>query len=466
MPIQARPARLGPLLLFAALLAGPSGAQEHISHGRFEDVTLYRPAGEVKGFALFLSGDAGWDGEVAALARALAAEGALVAGIDTPQLFESLIEDGGDCVLPDGDLENLSHYLQGYAKLPTYYTPVLVGYSSGATLAYAMIAQAPANTFAGAISLGFCADLEVRKPLCRGENVHFRKRRNGKALDLLPAATLGVPWVAIQGEKDRVCSARPARAFAEKVAGASYIQLPGATHDLTPASWVPPVVSSFRNLSAKRIASLPPPPSRLGDLPVVEVPASGAGESETFAVLVSGDGGWAGLDRQVAAALATRGIPVAGLDSLRYFWTARTPQGFADDLDRLLRFYATHWNKRRALLVGYSQGADVLPFAVNRLPATSRALVKQTVLMGLGENASFEFHLGNWLGSDDGVPILPEAQKLDAATTLCLYGDDESDSLCPRIPTGHVRAQVLPGGHHFDGAYDKLADVILSTLPR
>ena len=30
------------------LVAGAAGAQEHVSHGRFADVTLYRPAEEVK----------------------------------------------------------------------------------------------------------------------------------------------------------------------------------------------------------------------------------------------------------------------------------------------------------------------------------------------------------------------------------------------------------------------------------
>jgi type IV secretory pathway VirJ component len=86
--------------------------------------------------------------------------------------------------------------------------------------------------------------------------------------------------------------------------------------------------------------------------------------------------------------------------------------------------------------------------------------------MGLGQNASFEFHLANWIGKDDGLPILPEAIRLGEADTLCLYGVDEKDSLCPRIPPGHVRAQPLPGGHHFDGAYDKLAELILQRAAK
>ena len=150
------------------------------------------------------------------MARLLTAQGAMVAGIDTPQLFEQLIEDGGDCVFPDGDLENLARFVQAYYRLPTYHTPILIGYSSGGTLAYASLAQAPAGTFAGAMSLGFCTDLNLTIPLCKAENLHHRPRKAG-GFDLLPAAQLRDPWIVLQGEKDDVCPAGPARTFASQV---------------------------------------------------------------------------------------------------------------------------------------------------------------------------------------------------------------------------------------------------------
>jgi type IV secretory pathway VirJ component len=223
-----------------------------------------------------------------------------------------------------------------------------------------------------------------------------------------------------------------------------------------------PFLAAYRKLAAATPATLPAPPGALTDLPLIEVPATGA--DPRFAILLSGDGGWAGLDKDVAAALAARGIPVVGWDSLRYFWTARTPAGVAADLDRVLRFYAAHWERSRAIVIGYSQGADVLPFALNRLPAATRALVAGTALLGLGEKASFEFHVANWIGADDAsaLPIRPEAEKLPADTTLCLYGADETDSLCPRLG-GAVRVVKLPGGHHFDGDYARLAEIIIGS---
>jgi type IV secretory pathway VirJ component len=450
-------------LLVVLLLAAsqPAPAQERMSHGRFKDVTLYRPQGEVKHVVLFLSGDNGWESPVVDMARKLVDRGAMVAGIRTPQLYEALEADGDACVYPDGDLENLSHYLQGYARLPTYHTPLLVGYSAGASLAYATLAQAPEGTFAGAISLGFCVEMDLGKPLCPGVGARFTPHANGKAVDLLPSPEVAADWVVLQGTRDRVCAVAPARSFAAQLPRAQFVELPKVTHSYsTAADWAPQFLDAYDRMTAKAAAALPPPPATLADLPLVEVRATTAGPA--FAVMLSGDGGWAGLDKNVAAELAKQGVDVVGMDSLRYFWTKRTPQGVANDLDRIVRYYAAHWHKTAAVLIGYSQGADVLPFAINRLPPASRQLVTYAVMMGLGTNASFEFHVGNWLGREAGaIPILPEAIKLQAKKTLCIYGADEKDSLCPKLAPHSVEAHVMTGGHHFDGAYDELAAAIL-----
>jgi type IV secretory pathway VirJ component len=453
--------RLRALLLAAALLAATSlQAQEHLSHGRFGDVALYRPAGEPSSVVLFLSGDGGWNRGVDDMARALAGEGALVAGVDVPRFLASFANDSASCVNPDGDLENLSHYLQGYAQLPTYFAPLLVGYSSGATLAYAMLAQSPSGTFAGALSLGFCPDLELKPRPCQGEGLRFQTRE--KAVDLAASSKLGGPWWALHGEQDAVCDVATAREFAAAAPQATFVSLPHVGHGYSvERNWMPQLLDSFRAAVAKSPTALGVP--SLPDLPLVEVPATGSGD--LFAVLVSGDGGWAGLDKEVAAGLAARGIPVVGVDSLRYFWKARTPDGFAADLDRLLRFYAQHWGKARALVVGYSQGADVLPFALSRLTPEARALVERSVMLAPAEKASFEFHLTNWIGGDSGdLPVKPEIERLDLGRVACLYGQDEGDeSPCAALP-GPARVRALPGGHHFNGAYAELVREITADM--
>jgi len=267
--------------------------------------------------------------------------------------------------------------------------------------------------------------------------------------------TLSTPWLALGDAR----TLPGLQAFAARTAGAA---VRGHGDALAP------LVAGVRTLAAASARTQPaPPPADVRDLPLVEVPATGAAQP-VFAVLLSGDGGWAGLDAEVADALARRGIPVVGFDSLRYFWSARTPDGLAHDLDRVVRAYAARWQRPRVLLIGYSQGADVLPFAVNRLPAATRATVARTVLMGLGKRASFEFHVGNWLsaGDDDALDIAPEVLRLSAERTLCIQGEGDSDATCATLPPGHVTVHTLPGGHHFGGDYATLADLIVRSTAR
>ncbi len=457
------------ILLALTACSGMFSGGETLSHGRFHHVHAYKPKSEVRHFVLFLSGDGGWDDGLADIARSLAAQGALVAGIDTADLFAELEKDGGKCVFPVGDLENLSHFVQAYYKVPTYFTPILIGYSAGASLAYAALAQAPAGTFTGALSLSFCVDLDLRKPLCPAGALRYSPRKDDQGVRLEPAGKgLSAPWVALHGTADEVCPAAEARTFVSQIPGARFIELPGITHNYDDvARWMPQFDAAYASIAAHEPRSPQAPPRSLADLPIIEMqPAAGQTAFEdTFAVLFSGDGGWAGIDRDIATVLANRGIPVAGWDSLRYFWTARTPSGVAGDLDRILRYYAEHWHRKKALVIGYSQGADVLPFAVNRLPPRSRALVLRTALIGIGETAAFEFHVTNWFGSGSGeLPIAPEVARMSANDTLCLYGEGDDESICPKVGAAHATAIKLPGGHHFggSGSYEHLADVILA----
>jgi type IV secretory pathway VirJ component len=244
------------------------------------------------------------------------------------------------------------------------------------------------------------------------------------------------------------------------------VELPKVAREFSSApDWMPQFIAGYDKLAQYNPTRVAPPPSSLSDLPVVEIAAQAVTPSpDTFAIMMSGDGGWAGLDQDVAAALTARGIPVVGLDSLRYYWTARTPEGLAADTDRMIRYYLAHFGKQRVLLVGYSQGADVLPFAVNRLPAATRAHVALAAVMGMSEHALFEFHLSSWISdSNSGPATLPEINRITGIPVLCIYGEDEADSLCPKLDPKRFDIVKLKGGHHFDGDYANLARQILAA---
>ncbi|MBJ7517944.1 MAG: virulence factor family protein, partial [Stenotrophomonas sp.] len=120
----------------------------------------------------------------------------------------------------------------------------------------------------------------------------------------------------------------------------------------------------------------------------------------------------------------------------------------------------------KLLLIGFSQGADVLPASINRLAPALRSQVQLIALLSVGRTADFEFHVSNWLGSnDDGLPIAPEIARLPTDRTLCIYGQKDADALCPHLPPG-VGVLQLPGDHHFNGDHDRLAREILNAAAR
>lgn len=317
--------------------------------------------------------------------------------------------------------------------------------------------------------MGFSPDTRLSKPLCRGSGLDSTRPSgtDSAVIRYLAAPRLSDPWLLFQSTDDPATSAAEAARYIGATQGAALVTLTGVHADYSPEeTWAPKLLAAFDTLVTRTAAAtLPPAPAALGDLPVVEVPAQpGTASGDTFAIIMSGDGGWAGLDKEVADALSTHGIPVVGLDSLRYFWGARTAEGLARDTDHMIRYYLAHLAKKRVLLIGYSQGADVLPFAVNRLPAATRARVALAVLMGMSEHALFEFHVSSWISNDTTGPLtLPEVNRIVGIPVLCIYGDGDKDTLCPKLDPVKDRVVKLPGGHHFNGDYAGLARVILAA---
>src|SRR5262249_43099572 len=192
----------------------------------------------------------------------------------------------------------------------------------------------------------------------------------------LPATNLESPFIALQGTIDETCLPDATAAYVKKVKNGEIVMLPKVGHGFSvQARWMPQFKEVFARLTrqdaqpaAVTTTTTPqsgaaggrPDPGVAG-LPLVEVPAlpakNGGGASDRLAVIVSGDGGWAGIDREVGAALAARGIPVVGLNSLSYFWQEKPPEVVGRDLARILDHYLAAWHKERAILIGYSLGA-------------------------------------------------------------------------------------------------------------
>jgi type IV secretory pathway VirJ component len=450
--------------LVAAPRAWAGLPAETIKVPTFGTVTIYRGPAAPQQVVLFVSGDGGWNLGVVGMAEQLRDAGALVAGIDI-RAFMKALDASKNCAYPAGDLEELSRAIQMRYKLPVYKRPILVGYSSGATLVYAAIAAAPPETFAGAISLGFCPDIELRTPLCRMRGLTATKRPKGIGYDLESYAGSTVPWMVLQGEVDQVCDPGMTGRFVAATGAARLFSLPRVGHGYgVTARWGPQFVEAYRAVADSQVAREAPraTAAEVADLSLIEVPAASRANRTALAVLLTGDGGWAEIDKRIAAGLAAAGVPVVGWSSLGYYWTPRTPEGAAADLARIVDHYTTAWKKDRVIVVGYSFGADTAPFLVNRLSPPAKSRVAGVALLGPSETATFEFHLSSWIGggADTRYPTVPEIGRLSVPVT-CVFGTDEPDTVCGKIKGAHVRSVAIGHGHHFGGEYDRLVELIL-----
>lgn len=195
------------------------------------------------------------------------------------------------------------------------------------------------------------------------------------------------------------------------------------------------------------------------DLPIKEFTTQT--NTSQFVILFTGDGGWKPLVNEMADFYSHKGIPVVGLDVQKYFWDKRSPREIGQTLKDLIDHYKNSWNKSELILIGYSMGAEVLPFAVNQLnSASDQNLIKNIVLIAPNKNVQFEITLMSYISTPtEGEPLLPEVKKL-SRKKVHIICDDDPNALCHELPTKDWDAQQLDGGHHFGKEYDKINQMV------
>ncbi|MFC5708113.1 AcvB/VirJ family lysyl-phosphatidylglycerol hydrolase [Aeromonas eucrenophila] len=204
------------------------------------------------------------------------------------------------------------------------------------------------------------------------------------------------------------------------------------------------------------------------DLGLVELPVAQA-SSAPMVVFMSGDGGWAALDKGLSAELQRHGMPVVGWSSLSYYWKKKTPEQATADLVRILADYQSRWGRQRWLLVGFSFGAEIVPFVINRLPQAYRNSLVGAVMLSPSTASDFEIHVSDMVVHDKAgsYPTLPEVKAIKSLPLLCVQGSDDDSpvKLCPHLQQPNVTTVTLPGSHHFDDDYGVLYRSIADRLP-
>ncbi len=445
-------AALGSLFCLV-LLAGcgqPDVSVSKVDAGRLGTVRLLVPEGAKETYPVILIVNKSSDATFR-YAQQIAADGHLVTLIDWSVAAALTGSTTEPCHFPVGDLEDFIQQTQTKLAFPKYVPPVVIGIGEGADAAYALLAQAPSLAIAGAIGIGRTGLLDISGSLC---NEVAEKRQDPRSESYGPKESTNGWWRSVV-DPTQSEEAHFAKATSHGDESHPNTVVVAAAADV--AERVGAALAAA-NAIVKRHADAP-----LTDLPLT--PIKSAKPGDVLAIIISGDGGWRDLDRQIGFELAKGDISVIGVDSLHYFWQTKSPQKIADDLTRIIDFYSKAWNTSHVLLIGYSFGADIVPSAVDHMTAETRARIEQISLLGMSDTTDFEIHVAGWLGvQPKDQPIEPDAAKLDMSRVQCFYGMQEDVTFCTSPTMKRAEIYGLPGGHHFDGAYAHLTDLIVAGL--
>jgi type IV secretory pathway VirJ component len=444
-------------VLLCAPLVAPVSSAAALQPQRFDGNPLgpihyYAPQNRgIDGLVIMVSDRQGWDDNASALAEHLTAEGEVVVGLDLPVYRAALEKDPDSCAMINRDLEVIARDVEKTLPFQEYRPPVILGLGAGSGIVYGAIGQVLPNTFAGGIGLRFEPTIDVGHLLCLPLANGAEQQSGAGPVRYAPIAGHDTPFLFA-----------PAETFAGPQLGDFLAAMPqarqiaGAAGDISAVdqalTQIPRIGKGETSVDGLPLVELSPAADQLGQHPLV--------------IFYSGDGGWRDIDRTIGGYLAGQGYFVVGIDSLRYFWRKKTPEQMAADLDRLIRHYRPRAGGKGVILVGYSFGADVLPFMVNRMAPDTRTEVRLVSLLAMSDRASFEIRLEGILGArnSDGPPTLPELAMLKGVPILCVFGANEPESVCTnKSLDGIVSRAQLKGGHHFGGDYRDAADLIMAA---
>ncbi|MBB4860919.1 type IV secretory pathway VirJ component [Novosphingobium chloroacetimidivorans] len=183
------------------------------------------------------------------------------------------------------------------------------------------------------------------------------------------------------------------------------------------------------------------------------------------AVMLSGDIGFrGGMSAPVAAALADRGMTVVGVSSPVVFAFHHTQAEAVAVVQQAIRSAMRISGADKVVLVGQSYGGDIVATTAPHLGANLLAHVAAIDLLVPGRNVYFR-------ADPTGLAyyFTPDAHPAAALRALkgpplaCIYGIEETDSLCP-LMGGAARVMALPGNHHLNHDHVALVKAAMSAL--
>lgn len=201
----------------------------------------------------------------------------------------------------------------------------------------------------------------------------------------------------------------------------------------------------------------------------LHVPEVGPATAATVGIFMTGDGGWAPFDTNVSADMSRAGVPTVGFDTGEYFSSIRTPEEAAGALGQTISAAMERYHAQHVILVGYSFGADIEPFLINRLPEHLRRCIDRIALMSPSDTAPFQVTLLERAGLEapGARAVIPELAEMAARghRIVCLHGENDHDAICEKANIPDMRSVQMRGGHGLHGDHQAVAEAILRAWP-
>ncbi|MDE3081167.1 MAG: virulence factor family protein [Paracoccaceae bacterium] len=404
------------------------------------------PDGAAKGVAVILSDAQGWAARDQAVAETLKAQGIASVGVDLPGLLKKInaMKGAGDCAYLVSDIESLSQQIQRASGSVDYVAPVVAGVGLGGGLALDIVDQTPDVTVGATVAADPASAVPLTTDLCTPAGYMLQL---GGEVYALPKGHLADPVTVLLSPKATPDIVNRVTAFKAQ------------SPDVTVAQAEPTA-----EVMAKAISDqIETARAAMAALPVKVLKATP--KHDVMAIILSGDGGWRDLDQSIGEIMQKRGIPVIGLDSLRYFWSKRSPEETGKAIASLIQRYQPAFGVKHVILVGYSFGADVIPASFVQMPKAAQDKVALVSLLGLSTAADWTITVSGWLGShgSHATPTLPAVKAMPLDKVQCIYGADEDDTGCPALGQAGGEALKVQGGHHFDGNYANIEKAIMAA---
>ncbi|MEP7257456.1 MAG: AcvB/VirJ family lysyl-phosphatidylglycerol hydrolase [Flavitalea sp.] len=187
------------------------------------------------------------------------------------------------------------------------------------------------------------------------------------------------------------------------------------------------------------------------------------GPLNPLVVYISGDGGFNKFSSALCASISSSGYSVSAINARSYFWTRKTPEQTAEAVSAYIEKLLINRKNQQLVLSGYSFGADVMPFIVNRLSDKLKSKLISVLLLSPSTSTDLEIHLTDMLGTNKkrSWDVVAEINKMRNIKTVTVFGSDETAFPVGDITLNHYTNEFLPGGHHFDGEAEDVAKNLL-----